>query len=415
MTHKPFTCSCDEYIIDYDADNKFTLDHCYIDSDADLLIVLYKILVENQLKLVFQRLTSNECHKFVTSGALFAIVEKNSFFSENSDNSSCSLLVSSSSKKHFSDLELQDGITRWTDKLLWTSSRMLNKKFLVYKQKNFKSEKEKLIKKTFSIKIDGKSIRLISYYSEDAIDNGSIKSIKEIYPDFFKTATDKKQVDILKHKIKDINISGYANTTRSLSETLEGRLVFTAAENTFIEKNKSNENQLLEQNKILPKYLHLPPPNVDFNYYQTNQFRPTNGGYIPQQLPLLYRQSYNIAPQYYLVPQANSMHQSQYLSSMPTNFASPINQNSLIQCSYPNFNQSFNNETNKLYLKENEHPPLSPPRSSIHSQCYNPVHHYPPNISQQPNIHSIDKIGSSKITKTSPKLPSIKDLQLPKV
>lgn len=181
--------TCGKNSIEYDIDNKITLQNCFINSDTDVLIILYKIFVSNELKLVFQRLSNSECQKYIKPGNLFVIVDKTNTTSKEhltkTKTEPCSC-ANKNGKVHVSDLDIHDGITRWTDKLFWTSSRMLHKKYLVYKQKKLIADSRRLIKRTFSMKIDGRNIRLISYYDEESVTDGTSVSVSHIYKDFLK-------------------------------------------------------------------------------------------------------------------------------------------------------------------------------------------------------------------------------------
>ncbi|GMM43247.1 hypothetical protein D499_0T00200 [Hanseniaspora uvarum DSM 2768] len=219
--------TCGKNSIEYDIDNKITLQNCFINSDTDVLIILYKIFVSNELKLVFQRLSNSECQKYIKPGNLFVIVDKTNTTSKEhltkTKTEPCSC-ANKNGKVHVSDLDIHDGITRWTDKLFWTSSRMLHKKYLVYKQKKLIADSRRLIKKTFSMKIDGRNIRLISYYDEESVTDGTSVSVSHIYKDFFKekrTADQKIQLEIFRKEIEDINISGYSNSANEKSKELD--------------------------------------------------------------------------------------------------------------------------------------------------------------------------------------------------
>lgn len=405
------SCPCKEFVVNYDVDNKLTLDNCYINSDNDILIILYKILVENSLELVFQRLSSSQCQKYVKSGNLFAIIEKSSTFMEGSnENGVCKKNEVNSSKKHLSNLELEDGITRWTDKLVWTSSRMLNKKFLVYKQKNAKSEKERLIKKTFSMKIDGKSIRIISYYNEHDIREGNIKSVSELYEDFDKHISNKDALEVFGKKIKEINISGYTNSNRSFSQSIEGRVMI----NDFEKKNHPKEE--LKKKLSSPvnsgyavEITTIPPPNFSYVSSQPGKVIPGSNVFIqnPQQA-LSFPAA--VAHQYYLVPQMSFLSQASSQPIMTPNYTVAINSKPLFQYPYQSNSQiNYTHQTNTS-MKSKE--------SILAGKDKQLLNLAPCNHSEVPVPSRLSNFASNSMvkgSKNSPKLPSIKDLQLPRL
>ena len=426
------SCACKEYLLDYDVDNKITHENCYINSDKDLLIILYKLFVENSLNLVFQRLSFVECQKFIKPGNLFVIVEKNSSFMED-NNSNSNKCKGNGYRKHLSNLELQDGITRWTDKLLWTSSRMLNKKFLVYKQKGSKTEQERLIKKTLSIKIDGKSIRLISYYNEESVKNGSIKSISDIYKNFDDNKLNEVEVSNLKKKIKEINISGYTNSSRSLSDSIDARLVFNDFENVHNFKDERRNSVFSKMSgsdstEISTLVSPLPPLSANYSYQnkQVNKFvPPSNKAYFQmhsqqqqqhqqQAMPTLQ----NVTHQYFQMPKLSFVTQSSFQPMLAPEYTLAVNTNPLIQYQYPTIsrNSTLPETTNVATLND---------QNALKPVFANKTNHFiSPSISyfhtNQPIIHvpiKIQRLDSTvypKHNKTLPKLPSMKDLQLPR-
>lgn len=422
---------CNKNSIEYDVDNRVTLQKCFINSDIDVLIILYKIFVSNELKLVFQRLTNSECQKYIKPGNLFVIVDKTNDSSKEQSTITKNELCSCSNKNrkiHVSDLDLHDGITRWTDKLFWTSSRMLHKKYLVYKQKKLISDHRRLIKKTFSMKIDGRNIRLISYYDEESISDGTVVSVSHMYNTFFeeeRTAEQKVQLEKLKKDVEDVNISGYSNcTSDKIKEIDRMQRAYSLSDkrrsedpkNVLIQQPMPRDQMAYIQNGMIPIQNAMP-----INSYNPYLGVPMMA--MPPAMPFIQGQHLPMPPQMpqniYYVPQmpafTNNDYQRQFITP---NMHPSYNPNIRTNMSMPFYQQPESNNINLInsYVKKTteSQQPLNANKAVTNDVNKNP------HVSQKPNKKESPKevTKSTKSNIASPlnsKLPSIKDLQLPKL
>lgn len=422
---------CNKNAIEYDVDNKVTLQKCYINSDTDVLIILYKIFVTNELKLVFQRLTNSECQKFIKAGNLFVVVDKTNESSKEEStkfkSKSCSCF-DKNGKMHVSDLDIHDGITRWTDKLFWTSSRMLHKKYLVYKQKKLISEHRRLIKRTFSMKIDGRNIRLISYYDEESISDGSVVSVSQMYNNFFeekRTPEQSAQLEKFKKEVEDVNISGYSNSTSDKIKELDRlQIAHALPDQRRKEQPKNISQQTMHQDQIAYIQNGMIPIQ---NTIPLNSYNPYLGVPVmtmPPTLPIMQGQHVPLPPQiphniYYLPQMPVYPSQDYQRQIIPPNMHPAYNpnmRNSICMPFYQNPENTNTNWLNSQVKKTMKSQPKSPVNAKVvtvnkDNKCY---------VSSKSNkedssTETTNSVNSNTTLPLSSKLPSIKDLQLPKL
>lgn len=422
---------CNKNAIEYDVDNKVTLQNCYINSDTDVLIILYKIFVTNELKMVFQRLTNSECQKYIKAGNLFVVVDKTNESSKEesakSMNESCSC-SDKNGKMHVSDLDIHDGITRWTDKFFWTSSRMLHKKYLVYKQKKVISEHRRLIKKTFSMKIDGRNIRLISYYDEESISDGSVVSVSQMYHAFFeegRTTEQSAQLEKFKKEVEDVNISGYSNNTSDKTKEFD-RLQSSQAlpDQRRKELPKTIFRQTMHQDQIAYIQNGMIPIQ---NSMPLNSYNPYLGVPImpmPPTMPFIQGQQVPLPPQMpqniYYVPQMPAYPNQNYQRILiPPNMHPGYNPRFKNSMCMPFYQYSENTNINSLnsHVKKTTE---SQPKLHVNGNVLALNKESKDHVSLNPNnedsaADTTSSVNSNTTLPLSSKLPSIKDLQLPKL
>lgn len=422
---------CNKNAIEYDVDNKVTLQKCYINSDTDVLIILYKIFVTNELKLVFQRLTNSECQKYIKAGNLFVVVDKTNESSKEdstkSKNESCSC-SNKNGKMHVSDLDIHDGITRWTDKLFWTSSRMLHKKYLVYKQKKLVSEHRRLIKRTFSMKIDGRNIRLISYYDEESISDGSVVSVSQMFNTFFeeeRTGEQSAQLEKFKKEVEDVNISGYSNSTSDKIKELDRmQRVHSLPDQRRKDQPKNVPQQTMPQDQIAYIQNGMVPIQ---NTLPINSYNPYLGVPVmtmPPTMPFIQGQHVPLPPQMphniYYVPQMpaypNQDYQRQFI---PPNMHPAYNPNMRNNMCMPFYQHPENTNINLLnsHVKKTTE---SQPKLHVNGKVVTVNKDNKSYVSTRPNkeessTETTNSVKSNTTLPLSSKLPSIKDLQLPKL